>query len=172
MNRNLRQALQDLERAGMLKRIRDEVDPYLEMAEIARQAYECGGPAILFEKVKGCRFQAVANLFGTKERMEFLFRDTLESIIYAEHVNLDIRLEINSVRVLLDIVENSPLVTTVSEEAIHHIQGFEAVPIDHPDARMDGCYHYLKGSYRKKSAGEFLRILTENNAFEKAMERF
>ena len=79
MNRNLRQALQDLERAGMLKRIRDEVDPYLEMAEIARQAYECGGPAILFEKVKGCRFQAVANLFGTKERMEFLFRDTLES---------------------------------------------------------------------------------------------
>ena len=99
-------------------------------------------------------------------------RDTLESIIYAEHVNLDIRLEINSVRVLLDIVENSPLVTTVSEEAIHHIQGFEAVPIDHPDARMDGCYHYLKGSYRKKSAGEFLRILTENNAFEKAMERF
>jgi len=37
---------------------------------------------------------------------------------------------------------------------------------------MDGCYHYLKGGYRKKSAEEFLRILTENNAFEKAMDRF
>ena len=79
MYRNLRQALQDLERAGMLKRIHDEVDPYLEMAEIARQAYECGGPALLFEKVKGCRFQAAANIFGTMERMKFLFRDTLKS---------------------------------------------------------------------------------------------
>jgi len=79
MYRNLRQALQDLERAGMLKRIHDEVDPYLEMAEIARQAYECGGPALLFEKVKGCRFQAAANIFGTMDRMRFLFRDTLAS---------------------------------------------------------------------------------------------
>ena len=79
MGRNLRQALLDLERAGMLKRIHEEVDPYLEMAEIARQASDNGGPALLFEKVKGCRFQAAANIFGTRERMQFLFCDTLES---------------------------------------------------------------------------------------------
>ena len=79
MGRNLRQALLDLEQAGMLKRIHEEVDPYLEMAEIARQASDNGGPALLFEKVKGCRFQAAANIFGTRERMQFLFCDTLES---------------------------------------------------------------------------------------------
>ena len=77
MYKNLRQALLDLEKAGMLKRIHEEVDPYLQMAEIARQAFDRKGPALLFEKVKGCKFQAAANIFGTRERMEFLFRKTL-----------------------------------------------------------------------------------------------
>jgi len=79
MYTSLKQALLDLEKAGMLKRIREEVDPYLEMAEIARQAFDNKGPALLFEKVKGSRFQAACNIFGTRERMDFLFRDTLES---------------------------------------------------------------------------------------------
>ena len=79
MYSDLKQALLDLEKAGMLKRIHQEVDPYLEMAEIARQAFDCGGPALLFEKVKGSRFPAAANIFGTQERLDFLFRDTLES---------------------------------------------------------------------------------------------
>ena len=77
MYKNLRQALLDLEKAGMLRRIREEVDPYLQMAEIARQAFDRKGPALLFEKVKGCKFQAAANIFGTRERMDFLFRDTI-----------------------------------------------------------------------------------------------
>ena len=77
MYKNLRQALLDLEKAGMLKRIHEEVDPYLQMAEIARQAFDRKGPALLFENVKGCRFQAAANIFGTRERMDFLFRDTI-----------------------------------------------------------------------------------------------
>ncbi|MCR5351883.1 MAG: LysR family transcriptional regulator [Bacteroidales bacterium] len=89
-------------------------------------------------------------------------RDALESILYTENVDLDIRLEMNSIRLLLDLVANSPLVTTLSEEAIHHVQGFEAVPIDHPDGRMDGCYHYLKGSYLKMSARKFVDMLQEN----------
>ena len=78
MYKNLKQALLDLEKAGMLKRIHREVDPYLEMAEIARQAFERKGPAILFEHVKGSPFRAVCNIFGTRERIDFLFRDTLE----------------------------------------------------------------------------------------------
>ena len=78
MYKNLEQALLDLERAGMLKRIQREVDPYLEMPEIARQAFENNGPAILFEHVKGSPFRAVCNIFGTQERLDFLFRDTLK----------------------------------------------------------------------------------------------
>lgn len=92
-------------------------------------------------------------------------RDTLEAVLFAQNVNLDIRLEINSVRSLLDLVGSSPLVTILSEEAIHQVQGFEAVPIGHPDGRMDGCYHYLKGSYHKNAAQKFVEFLKENNTF-------
>ena len=90
-------------------------------------------------------------------------RDTLEDVLFAQNVDLDIRLEINSVPYLLDLVANSPLVTILSEEAIQQVQGFEAVPISHPDGRMDGCYHYLKGAYHKKAAQKFIELLKENN---------
>jgi len=77
---NLREAVRDLEKNGMLLRIREEVDPNLEMAEIHRQVYDRQGPAILFERVKGSPFQAVSNLYGTFQRTEFLFRHTLERV--------------------------------------------------------------------------------------------
>lgn len=77
MYKNLEQALLDLEEAGMLKRIQYEVDPKLEMAEIARQTFEAGGPALLFEHVKGSPFRAACNIFGTEERLQFLFRKTI-----------------------------------------------------------------------------------------------
>lgn len=78
--RSLAQCIDDLERNGQLVRIRDEVDPYLEMAAIHLRIHEAGGKAVLFEKVKGSRYQAVSNLFGTTERSEFLFRDTLADV--------------------------------------------------------------------------------------------
>lgn len=96
-------------------------------------------------------------------------RDTLEDVLFAQDVKLDIRLEINSVRTLLDLVGSSPLVTILSEEAIHQVQGFEAVPIAHPDGRMDGCYHYLKGSYHKNAAQKFIEFLKENNSFNQVL---
>lgn len=77
MYKDLEQALLDLEKAGMLKRVYQEVDPFLEMAEMARQAFENHGPALLFEHVKGSPFRAVCNIFGTQERLDFLFRKTL-----------------------------------------------------------------------------------------------
>jgi len=78
--KNLQQTVQDLERAGMLIRIQEQVDPYLEMASIQLRAYKEGGPAILFENVKGCQYKVLANLYGTMERCKFLFRDTLTKV--------------------------------------------------------------------------------------------
>ena len=78
MYTSLEQALLDLEKAGMLKRIHAEVDPYLEMAEIARETFRQHGPALLFEKVKGSKFRAACNIFGTDERFNFIFRDGFE----------------------------------------------------------------------------------------------
>ena len=78
MYKSLEQALLDLEKAGMLKRVHAEVDPHLEMAEIARENFRQGGPALLFEHVKGSKFRAACNIFGSDERFNFLFRDGFE----------------------------------------------------------------------------------------------
>jgi 3-polyprenyl-4-hydroxybenzoate decarboxylase len=56
---SLEACLLDLEKAGHLVRIKEEVDPNLEMAAIHLRVYEMGGPAILFENVKGSKFRAV-----------------------------------------------------------------------------------------------------------------
>jgi 4-hydroxy-3-polyprenylbenzoate decarboxylase len=77
---SLAACVQDLERRGHLVRVTEDVDPYLEMAAIHMRVFENGGPALLFTNVKGCRFPATSNLFGTLERAKFLFRDTLERV--------------------------------------------------------------------------------------------
>ena len=50
------------------------------MAEIQRRLYAAQGPAVLFERVKGSPFPALANLYGTISRTEFIFRSTLEAV--------------------------------------------------------------------------------------------
>jgi len=78
--KSLAECVADLEKHGHLIRIKEEVDPYLEMAAIHLRVYEQKGPALLFERVKGSPFPAVSNLFGTLERSKFIFRDTLPKV--------------------------------------------------------------------------------------------
>ena len=78
--KSLADCVADLEKHGHLIRIKEEVDPYLEMAAIHLRVYEQQGPALYFEKVKGSKFPAVSNLFGTLERSKFMFRDSLPKV--------------------------------------------------------------------------------------------
>jgi 4-hydroxy-3-polyprenylbenzoate decarboxylase len=87
--RNLRDCIADLERTGQLIRIEQEIDPDLEMAEIHRRVYEVGGPALLFPRVKGCSFPMVSNLFGTPQRIRYLFRDTLRAVRHLVELKID-----------------------------------------------------------------------------------
>ena len=87
--RNLSRCIDDLERHGHLLRITDEIDPHLEMAEIQRRVFINGGPAMLFENVKGCDFPMVSNLFGTMERARWIFRDTIEQVRRAIELKID-----------------------------------------------------------------------------------
>lgn len=77
---SLAECVSDLEKHGHLIRIKEEVDPYLEMASIHLSMFERHGPAIFFEKIKGSPFPAVSNLFGTLERSKFMFRDSLKNV--------------------------------------------------------------------------------------------
>lgn len=78
--KSLRDCITDLEKNNHLIRIKQEVDPYLQMAAIHLRVFEHEGPAILFENVKGSKFPAISNLFGTLDRSRFIFRDTLDKI--------------------------------------------------------------------------------------------
>ena len=77
---SLNDCILDLEKNGHLIRIKEEVDPYLEMAAIHLKQFEKGAQAVLFENIKGCKYKAVSNLFGTIERSKFMFRDTFEPV--------------------------------------------------------------------------------------------
>ena len=77
---SLEACLTDLEKNGQLIRIKEEVDPYLEMAAIHLRVYEAGGPALLYENVKGSKYRAASNIYGTLERSKFIFLDTLSLV--------------------------------------------------------------------------------------------
>ncbi|MHB8059970.1 MAG: UbiD family decarboxylase, partial [Gaiellaceae bacterium] len=66
---NLREWIALLEREGELKRIDVEVDPDLEITEIADRVVKAGGPALLFEHPKGSKLPLLINQFGTERRM-------------------------------------------------------------------------------------------------------
>jgi 4-hydroxy-3-polyprenylbenzoate decarboxylase len=78
--RDLREFVKALEKAGELKRVRAEVDPLLEIAEVAQRVARdpnrkprSVGPALLFEKPKGSRYPLLINTFGSVERMCLAF---------------------------------------------------------------------------------------------------
>jgi 4-hydroxy-3-polyprenylbenzoate decarboxylase len=66
---DLRDFITQLEARGELKRVALEVDPYLELTEICDRTLRKGGPALLFERVKGSSLPVLGNLFGTPQRV-------------------------------------------------------------------------------------------------------
>ena len=69
--KDLRDFIEKLEASGELKRISVEVDPYLEITEICDRVLKQGGPALLFENVKGFDIPVLGNLFGTTQRVAY-----------------------------------------------------------------------------------------------------
>ena len=67
---DLREFVSALERAGELKRVPFEVDPYLEITEFADRSVKGGGPALLFERPKGSSIPVLINAFASMRRME------------------------------------------------------------------------------------------------------
>ena len=67
--KDLREFLKRLEQEGELKRIPAEVDWKLEVTEITDRVTKRGGPALLFENIKGYKTPLAINLFGSHRRM-------------------------------------------------------------------------------------------------------
>src|SRR3954452_2342614 len=88
----LRDFVRFLEGRGQLRRITREIDPVLEISEIAQRVMRAGGPALLFERVKGSRFPLLINTYATRERMSWalgvddlsMHADTIADLVKAQ----------------------------------------------------------------------------------------
>ena len=78
---DLRDFIEKLESIGELRRISIEVDPFLEITEICDRVLKDGGPALLFENVKGFNTPVLANLFGAPKRVALgMGEDSVEAL--------------------------------------------------------------------------------------------
>ncbi|MFO0837871.1 MAG: UbiD family decarboxylase [Phycisphaerae bacterium] len=102
---DLQSFVEELEQRRWLKRIRVEVDSRLEISEITDRVTKAGGPALLFENVRGSRMPVLINTFGTRERICLaLGTDSLEQV--AERVKELVKPEIPTT--LLDKIKKLP----------------------------------------------------------------
>lgn len=119
MARDLRNFLKLLEERGQLRRISAIVDPDLEIAEIAQRLLQYGGPALLFEQVKGSPYPVAVNLLGTLQRVCWAMNmekpEELEtlgqklSLLQQPKPPKTIGQAINFGKVLFDVVKAKPL---------------------------------------------------------------
>ncbi len=91
-------------------------------------------------------------------------RNTFDHIISDKDYKFDVRLEINEVSILLDLVSRSQLATVLSKASLTDYESLTAIPIDVANNDMEGCFHFVKGLYVKKAAKAFIRILSDKNS--------
>jgi 4-hydroxy-3-polyprenylbenzoate decarboxylase len=138
---SLENCLLDLEKNGHLLRIKEEVDPYLEMAAIHLRVYEQGGPALLFENVKGTKYRCASNIFGTLERSKFIFRDTLKQVQDLIEVKNDpikaIKNPIKNFKTGMAALKALPLKNPLSKPVLYEEISITDLPLIH-HWKMDG----------------------------------
>lgn len=117
---DLRDWMKALEKAGELKRVREEVDPVLEISEITDRASKLGkkggvpgGPALLFERVKGYEgAKVLMNQFGSERRMKMALEvDSLDDIAGRIRALMDVK----SPEGLLDKLKMLPMLADVGK---------------------------------------------------------
>ena len=72
--------IDDLEKHDYLIRIKEEFDPNLDLATRHLEEFNKSGKVLLFENIKGSNFPAVSNIFGTLERSNFIFRNSIDKV--------------------------------------------------------------------------------------------
>ena len=78
--KSLNECISDLNSVNELKKIKEEINPELEMASIHLEEFINDGKAILFENIKNCNYRAVSNIFGSSSRSRYIFRDSLKIV--------------------------------------------------------------------------------------------
>ena len=117
---DLRDWIAALERAGELRKIRTEADPILEITEIADRVskshtskFGTGGPALLFQNVKGHpSSQLLINQFGSARRMNLALEvDSLDEVADRIRALMDVK----SPQGFLDKVKMLPMLAEMGK---------------------------------------------------------
>ena len=129
----MEECLLDLERTGQLIRIKEEIDPHLQMAAVHLRVFEAGGPALLFENIKGSQYRAASNIFGTLNRSRFIFRDTLtlvQQLIDLKSNPIEgLKHPINNLKAGLAALKALPLKNPISKPVLHSKIKIEDIPL-------------------------------------------
>lgn len=91
-------------------------------------------------------------------------RNMIDKYFNFVDAGFNVSLEVNGVYSLLDVVENSNLLTILSDATIRDRHALKAIALDVPDNEMQGCVHILKNTYKKRSAEVFVKMLRESLA--------
>ena len=130
--KSLEHCISDLEKHGHLLRIRDEVDPHLEMSAIHLEEFSKAGKAIYFERVKGSRFPAVSNLFGTLNRSKFMFRDSWDDVQRLIALKSDpiqaLKNPVKNIKIPFLALNALPLKSHFSKPAAHSVCSISDLP--------------------------------------------
>lgn len=149
--RSMEECLADLEKNNHLVRIKEEVDPYLEMAAIHLRVHEAGGPALLFEKVKGSKFRAASNIFGTLDRSKFIFRETLDKVKRLVEQKSDpikaIKSPVKNFSVGMAALKALPLKNPSAKPAMHQQLRISDLPLIHHWPNDGGAFVTLPQVY-------------------------
>lgn len=91
-------------------------------------------------------------------------RQTLDSVLENNgEANLDVRLEINDVNILIGLVEKSSMLTFLSKASVLGNSDVKTVSLKVPGVDLQGSFQIVKGSYVKYSTRAFLKLLCEKN---------
>ncbi len=86
-------------------------------------------------------------------------RNAFEKVIEGSNIDFRVKAEINNVNLLFKLVKQTNYVTILAASAVIGEKGVKAIPIDLPEAVMEGCVHTLKNGYTKNAAREFINML-------------
>lgn len=99
-------------------------------------------------------------------------RNVLDRVLDENNMTLEAQIEVNQVTPLLRLVHNKFLATILSSTTVKLHSDLKAIPIDCADCKMEGSFHILKDSYRKRAVKEFIRILIETDEMRRLRERW
>ncbi len=180
--RSLEDCLLHLEKNGHLVRIKEQVDPYLEMAAIHLRVHEAGGPALLFENIKDCKYRAASNIFGTLERSKLIFSDRLQLIQHLVQLRNNpssaFKRPLKSLRAGLQALKLLPLKNPSTKPVLTNEINITDVPLIHhwpkdggafvtlpqvytEDVEQPGVQHSNLGMYRIQLTGNDYKLNEE-----------